>query len=249
MDDRRELAGRTALVTGGAVRLGRAIALELARAGADVVVHCHSSRRAALETVEEIERLGRRSVAVQGDLSRGEEISRVFAEADRLAPPDLVVLNAAIFERLPFEEIDEGRLRRMLDVNFVGPFLCAREAARRMRAKGAGDLVTVLDVGGTSQAWRGYAHYCSAKAALAMLTRVLAVELAPDIRVNGVAPGAVLFPETEDGETRARVLARVPMRREGSSDDVARTVRWLAGGPRYLTGQIVAVDGGRTAAG
>ena len=137
----------------------------------------------------------------------------------------------------------------MLDVNLIGPFLCAQEAARRMRAGSRGDIVNVVDIGGTSLAWKGYAHYCAAKAGLAMLTRVLAAELAPVIRVNGVAPGAVMFPETEDPATRARVLSRVPMGREGSADDVARTVRFLVGGPAYVTGQIIAVDGGRTAAG
>ncbi len=244
-----ELSGRTALVTGAGVRLGRAIALELARGGSDVVVHYHSSRQAALETVEEVERLGTRAVAIGADLSRSEEVSALFAAADRFGTPDLVVLSAGLLERLPFDEIDEGRLRRMLDVNFVGPFLCAREAARRMRKVGQGDLITILDVGGTGQAWKNHAHYCSAKAALAMLTRVLAVELAPQVRVNGVAPGAVLFPSAASPAARDRVLARVPMGREGSPDDVARTVRFLAGGPRYLTGQIVAVDGGRSAAG
>lgn len=244
-----ELAGRTALVTGGGVRLGRAIALELGRAGADVVVHCHTSRASADEVAREVEALGRRALVVQGDLSVGAEVARVFAEADALAPPDVVVLSAGIFEQRPFEEIDEAGLRRMLDVDFVGPFLCAQAAARRMRALGGGDLVTVCDIGGSSLAWKGYAHYCSAKAALAMLTRVLAVELAPAIRVNGVAPGAVLFPEDEEPAVRARVLARVPQGREGSAEDVARTVRFLVGGPRYITGVIVPVDGGRTAAG
>ncbi len=186
---------------------------------------------------------------VQGDLSRADDIERVFREADAFGPLDILVLSAGIFERRAFEAIDEASLRRMLDVDFVGPFLCAQQAAGRMRALGRGDIVILCDVGGTSLAWKGYAHYCSAKAALAMLTRVLAVELAPTIRVNGVAPGAVSFPVNEDEATRARVLAKVPMGREGEPDDVARTVRFLVDGPRYVTGVIVPVDGGRSAAG
>jgi pteridine reductase len=244
-----ELAGRTALVTGAAVRLGRSIALELARAGADVVVHCHAHLDEAREVAREIEALGRRSLVVQADLTSGAEAARLFREADALGPVDVLVLSSGVFSRRPFEEIGEDELRRTLDVNFVGPFLCAQEAARRMRALGRGDIVTLLDVGGTSLAWKGYAHYCPSKAALAMLTRVLAAELAPEVRVNGVAPGAVLFPADESPEVRARVLSRVPMGREGSAEDVARTVRFLVGGPRYLTGQVVAVDGGRSAAG
>ena len=245
-----ELSGRRALVTGGGVRVGRAIVLELAAAGADVAVHCHSSRSEAESVARDVVALGRRAVVVEGDLSTGAEVSRVFAEADRLlGPPDILVSNAALFEKKAFETIDEAALRRMLDVNLIGPFLCAQEAARRMRAGGRGDIVHILDIGGTALAWAGYAHYCAAKAGLDMLTRVLAVELAPLIRVNGVAPGAILFPAAEDEATRARALARVPQGRAGPAADVARTVRFLIGGPQYVTGQVVAVDGGRTAAG
>lgn len=245
-----ELTGRIALVTGAAVRVGRAIARELAEAGADVVVHCHSHRDEAEEVAAEIAALGRRSAVVQADLSTAAGVTHAFEEADRLLGPcDVVVLNAGVFERQAFGDIDEAALRRMLDVNFVGPFLCAQQAARRMQAKGQGDIVTLLDVGGTTLAWKGYAHYCASKAALAMLTRVLASELAPQVRVNGVAPGVVMFPEHEDEAVRKRVLARVPAGREGSPEDVARTVRFLVGGPRYVTGQIIAVDGGRTASG
>jgi pteridine reductase len=243
------LTGRTALVTGAGVRVGRAIALELARGGADVVVHCHSSRHEAEQVAAEISAMGRRSTVVQGDLSQSGYIERVFREADAFGPVDVLVLSAGLFERRAFGDIDEPSLRRMLDVDFVGPFLCAQQAAKRMSSRGGGDIVTLCDVGGTSLAWKGYAHYCSAKAALAMLTRVLAVELAPAIRVNGVAPGAVSFPVHEDAATRARVLARVPMGREGEPDDVARTVRFLVEGPRYITGAILPVDGGRSAAG
>lgn len=245
-----ELLGRRALVTGGAVRLGRAIVLELARAGADVIIHCHSSRAAADGVLREVEALGRRGVIVQGDVSVSDDVRRVFAEGERaLGTPDILVNSAGIFSKQPFEEIEEAALRRMLDVNLIGPFLCAQEAAKRMRAHGRGDIVNILDVGGATLAWKGYAHYCASKAGLTMLTRVLASELAPTIRVNGIAPGAVMFPEHEDEATRKRVLARVPMGREGSAEDVAQTVRFLVGGPSYITGQIIAVDGGRTAAG
>lgn len=246
-----ELEGRIALVTGGAIRVGRAIALELARAGADIVVHCHSSQKEAHETAEEIRQLGRRAAVVQGGLSDARSADALFASADEaVGAPDILINNAGIFDKQPFGEISEGDLRQMFDVNFIGPFLCAQRAAIRMKAKGRGDIVNVVDIGGTALAWSGYAHYCSAKSALAMLTRVLAGELAPDgIRVNAVAPGAVMFPEDEDETTRQRVLSRVPAKREGSAEDVARTIRFLVGGPAYITGQIIAVDGGRSAAG
>jgi pteridine reductase len=244
-----ELLGRTALVTGGAVRLGRAIALELGRAGADVVVHCHTHRAEADEVARELTAMGRRARVVSADLSTFAGAERLFEEALRFGPVDLLVLNAGVMERTPFESITPDALQRLMAVNFAVPFHCAQLALPSMRAAGRGDVVTVCDVGGTSGAWKGYAHYCSSKAALAMLTRVLAVELAPEVRVNGVAPGAVLFSEAEDEQTRARVLSRVPQGRAGEADDVARTVRFLAGGPRYVTGVIVPVDGGRSAAG
>jgi NAD(P)-dependent dehydrogenase (short-subunit alcohol dehydrogenase family) len=245
-----ELLGRRALVTGGAVRLGRAIVLELARAGADVVVHCHGSRTAAEGVAREVRELGRKAVVAQGDLAQPADVARVFAEADaQLGPVDILIGSAAIFERKPFEEITPEELHRMLDVNLAGPFLCAQQATRRMRAGGKGDIVFLLDVGGTSAAWAGYTHYCSAKAGLAMLTRTLAVELAPAIRVNGVAPGVILPPANKDDEWANRALARVPMGRTGEADEIARTVRFLVGGPRYVTGQIITVDGGRSAAG
>lgn len=246
-----ELEGRVALVTGGAVRVGRAIALELARAGADIIVHCHSSLPEAHETADEIRRIGRQSAVVQGGLSDTASAELLFTSADEaIGPPDILINSAGIFDKQPFGNISETDLRGMFDVNFIGPFLCAQQAAIRMKAKGRGDIVNVVDIGGTALAWPGYAHYCSAKAALAMLTRVLAGELAPDgIRVNAVAPGAVMFPEDEDESVRKRVLSRVPAKREGSAEDVAKTIRFLVGGPAYVTGQIIAVDGGRTAAG
>jgi pteridine reductase len=245
----QELLGRTALVTGAAVRLGRAIALELGRAGADVVLHCHSHRSEAEAVASELCAMGRRSAVVQADLSRAEEVSRLFVEADRFGSIDALVLSAGVMERTPIGRTDPSQVRRLLDVNLVGPMLCAEAAAHRMLAGKGGDIVTLCDVGGTSTAWKGYGAYCASKAGLAMLTRVLAVELAPAIRVNGVAPGAVLFSEAEDEETRRRVLSRVPQAREGEPDDVARTVRFLIGGPRYLTGVVIPVDGGRSAAG
>lgn len=245
-----ELLGRRALVTGGAVRLGRAITLELAQAGADVVIHCHQSRSEADEVARQVRGMGRQALVVQGDLASPAEVARIFGEADAgLGPPDILVGSAAIFERKPFEEISPADVQRMLDVNFTSPFFCAQEAARRMKAGGRGDIVFMLDVGGTSLAWAGYSHYCAAKAGLAMLTKVLAVELAPVIRVNGVAPGVILPPANKDAEWAAKALARVPMGRTGEAEEIARTVRFLVGGPRYVTGQILAVDGGRTAAG
>lgn len=245
--DARPLAGKVALVTGAGIRLGRAIALALGRAGADVAVHFHSSGEAARETAAALGGLGVRSTLVQADQADPGEVRRMFGEVDAaLGGLDVLVNSAGILERRYLEDIDDAAWRRMIDIDLSGPFYACREAAPRFDRRGGGAIVNVVDVA-VELPWPAHAHYCAAKAGLAGLTRQLAVELAPrNIRVNGVAPGAVLVPADYDEAKRARIVARVPMKREGSPEDVADTVVFLAAGPSYLTGQIVAVDGGRS---
>lgn len=245
----RPLAGKLALVTGAGVRLGRAIALALGRAGADVAVHYHASLDGARETAAALRAMGVLAPLLHGDQADPDDVRRMFAELDAaLGGLDVLVNSAAILERRPLEALDDAAWRRMLDVNLSGPFYACREAVPRLAARGGGSIVNLVDVA-AEHPWPAHAHYVASKAGLAGLTRQLAVELAPkNIRVNGVAPGAVLMPESYDAEKRARIVARVPMKREGSPDDVARTVVFLAAGPPYLTGQIIAVDGGRSVA-
>ena len=241
----RTLEGRVAVVTGGGVRVGRAIAEGLGRRGARVVVHYSTSRDGAEQAAQSIRQAGSDARVVQGDLRRSEDAARVIAAADAWGGCDLLVNSAALFERKPIEQIDDAAWRDMLDVNLSGPFYCCRAAVPAMRRKGSGDIVNIVDVGGTSRAWGGYAHYCASKAGLAMLTRTLARELAPEIRVNAVAPGAVLFPESYDEAARERTVARIPLGREGSPEDVVGAVVYLLGAG-YVSGQILAVDGGST---
>ena len=243
----RSLQGRVAVVTGGAVRLGRAIAIGLGARGARLVVHCNQSRDAAEQTAGAIRSLGSEASVVQADLTKSAEVARVFAAADALGGCDLLVNSAAIFEKKALEQIDDDAWRHMIDVNLSAPFYCCRAAAGPMRAKPGACIVNILDVGGTSLAWRNHAHYCAAKAGLAMLTRCLALELAPQIRVNAVAPGTVLFPESYADEEKERVIARVPLGRVGTPQDVVEAVAYLATAP-FVTGQILAVDGGRSGA-
>ena len=245
--ERKLLAGKTALVTGAAKRVGKAIAVGLAGAGADVVVHYGSSRADAEETAREIAAMGVRSAAVQADLSDSAQIERLFDTAERdIDGVDVLVNSAATFEKALLEELDLPQWERMIRVNLTAPFLCSRRAAPRMKSKGEGDIINMCDIGGLA-AWKGFAHYNVSKAGLIMLTKSLALELAPEVRVNGVAPGTVLFPNDYDDEARARLVSRVPMGREGSPQDVVETILFLITGPRYITGQVVAVDGGRTA--
>ena len=243
-----------ALVTGGAVRVGRAIAATLARGGYRVWLHYHRSGAEAAEVARE---LGERCLGtIQGDLAAGSARAAVAQRVREPAGPgggrlDLLVNSAATFERGGFLARSDEDLRRVLEVNLVAPVSLARALAPALTAA-RGAVVNILDVAGM-QPWRGYLDHCTAKAGLLMATKALAVELAPAVRVNGVAPGVVAWPEedpryAEGSEIRARILRAIPLGRIGTPDDVAETVLFLARSS-FISGQIIAVDGGRTAAG
>lgn len=237
--------GRSVLVTGGAVRVGRAIARAFAEVGADVVVHYRSSAAQALEAAAEIRALGVRAALVQGDQAREGDAERIVAQAvhahGRL---DALVCSAAQFEEAKAAEITRARFDALLAVNLSGPFQLARASYPHLRER-QGSIVNLLDLCGTSQVWERTAHYAASKAGLAALTRQLALEWAPEVRVNGVAPGAILFSETIPAARRERILSRIPAGRIGTPEEVARAVVFLASEP-FVTGQIVTVDGGRS---
>ncbi len=240
----KELAGKTALVTGGAVRLGRAIALELARAGADVAVGYHRSAAAARATARDIEALGVRAVALSADVGRPAEARRLVAEAARrLGRLDVLVNNAALFFRTPLATTTPAQFDRLMAVNLRGAFFCSQAAARVMRRQGRGRIINIADAG-AARAWPGYIPYGISKAGVVMLTKGLAAALAPRIQVNAVGPGMVLLPEGFPRESGKRLAARIPMRRSGAPADVAAAVRFFATCPAYITGQVLFVDGG-----
>ena len=244
-EPRESWRGRSVLVTGGAVRVGRAIARAFAELGADVVVHYRSSAAQALEAAAEIRALGVRAALVQGDQAREGDAERIVAQAvhahGRL---DALVCSAAQFEEAPATEINRARFDALLAVNLAGPFQLARASYPHLRER-QGSIVNLLDLCGTSQVWERTAHYAASKAGLAALTRQLALEWAPEVRVNGVAPGAILFSETLPAARRERILSRIPAGRIGTPGEVARAVVFLASEP-FVTGQIVTVDGGRS---
>jgi len=240
----KELAGKTALVTGGAVRLGRAIALELARAGADVAVGYHRSAAAARATARDIEALGVRAVALSAGVGRPAEARRLVAEAARrLGRLDVLVNNAALFFRTPLATTTPAQFDRLMAVNLRGAFFCSQAAARVMRRQGRGRIINIADAG-AARAWPGYIPYGISKAGVVMLTKGLAAALAPRIQVNAVGPGMVLLPEGFPRESGKRLAARIPMRRSGAPADVAAAVRFFATCPAYITGQVLFVDGG-----
>lgn len=235
-----------ALVTGSGVRLGRATALALARAGYDLVLHANRSREAADAVAAEARALGRIADVHVADLSMeaGQHTlaEEVLAANDTL---DVVVHNAGIFEQVPFARVDREAWRRMLAVNLEAPYFLTQALLPALESAEAPCVVHVTDIT-SERPIAGYSHYSASKAGLAMLTRALAAELAPKVRVNAVAPGTVLFPEDFDEETRARFLRRIPLHREGSADDVAAAVLFLVRDAPYVTGQTINVDGGRS---
>ncbi len=239
----QELAGKTALVTGAGVRVGRAIALALADAGADVAVHYRGSAAPAQEVAREIVALGRRALAIQADLVRPDECRALVHAAVRgLGGLDLLVHSAASFHRASLEETDEAIWDGALGLNTRAGFLLAREAAGQLRAR-RGRVVLISDFLAIAPV-RGYLAHSVSKAAVEGLVRALAVELAPEVSVNGVAPGTVLVPEGTSPEQAARWAKQAPLERNGDPSDVAAAVLFLCGGPSFVTGQILRVDGG-----
>lgn len=233
--------GRRALVTGGAVRVGRAISLALAREGYDVVVHYHDSRDAAGDTVDRIRALGREGEALRADLTRIRQIPPlVAATLELLGGLDLLVNNAGIFPSAPPAEVTPEHWERAFALNARAPFFLIREAAPAMETGGC--VVNVTDVA-ASGAWPGHAPYAASKAALESLTRSLARAFAPRIRVNAVAPGTVLLPEDATERDREAAAARSPLGGPGRPEDVGRAVLYLDGAS-YVTGETLRVDGG-----
>jgi pteridine reductase len=239
-----------ALVTGGAIRVGAAITRALAGAGYDVVIH---TRRAAAEVetlAAEVRASGRKVSVASADLATdagvGELVSQVVAHTTTL---DLLVNNAAAYEHLAFEEITREAFDRMLAVNLRAPFFLTQALLPLLRAGGGGAIVNITDMA-VSHAYTTthfFPHYLASKAALDQLTRAWALELGPAVRVNAVGPGPVAMAGETTDEQRRDMLRRVPLRREGTAEDVARAVVFLAQAS-YVTGQTLRVDGGLSVA-
>jgi len=234
-------ASRRALVTGGGVRVGRAIALALGEAGYRVAVHYHSDRAAAERTATEAAAGRTEPVSLPADLSApGDAASLIGRAAEALGGLDLLVNSAAIFPRARPEDVTVADWDRVFALNARGVFLCSREAAARMEA--GSSIVNIADLA-AFEGWPSYAPYAATKAAVVSLTRSLARAWAPRIRVNAVAPGPVLLPEGTDEEGRRRAAESTAMGRIGRPEDVAGAVLYLDGAD-FVTGEVLRVDGG-----
>ena len=246
MDNNRPLARRVALVTGAGRRMGRVIALALARAGADVVVNYNHSRREALKTVREIETLGVEALAIRADVSKPAQVAAMFrAVVKQFRRLDILVNNAGIFFPGKWDKLTEKDWDRILGTNLKGPFFCAQAAARIMQKQRQGRIINISSLGGL-EAWPSYTHYCASKAGLIMMTRCLAKALAPHILVNSVAPGTILFPNEQQSPWSENVLKTTPLRKPGRPEDIAEMVLYLATRGDFITGQVLAVDGGKS---
>ncbi len=236
------LTGKVVFITGGARRIGRATATALAEAGADIALTYRTSRDAAAEAVRDMEALGRRAMAIECDVrSEASVRAAVSAAAGNFGRIDFVVNNAAVFETASLESLSLNQWDAVFETNTRGPFLVVREALPHLRTA-HGRIVNIGSLGGI-HAWASHAHYCASKAALHMLTQTMAKAFAPEISVNCVAPGWI-DADRDLKDTAARLAQKTPMHRNGTVQDVAQAVVFFATGPAFITGQILAVDGG-----
>jgi pteridine reductase len=239
-----ESAGRVALVTGGGVRVGRALALGLAGEGMRVVVHFNRSAGPAKAVVRLIAEGGGQAVAVGGDLSRMSELERVVEEAERaFGGVDVLVNNASVFPEATLQQTDEALWDRTLAVNLKAPFFLIQRLAPGMKERGGGSVVNLADLAGL-QSWEGYGAHGIAKAGLVHLTRLAARAFAPEVRVNAIAPGTVLPPDDMPEGAIDGLARRTPLRRIGDPDDVLQALLYLLRA-EFVTGEVMVVDGGR----
>lgn len=241
--NQQTLSGKTLLVTGAAKRLGRAIALAAAEHGADVAITYRESASEARRVVQELALLGVEALALRCDVTDEKSVREMVKEvAGELGGIDVLVNNAANYEDVEFEEITVAQWDAIFAANVRGPFLVSREALPHLR-KRKGRIVNMGSLGGL-RPWPTHVHYCSSKAAVHMLTKAMAKALAPRIAVNAVAPGVIDLGEKSAASFMKKTAKRTPMQRNGTAAEIATAVMFFATAPQFITGQILAVDGG-----
>lgn len=237
----RPLRGKTALVTGAARRIGRSVALALAKAGADVAITYRTSSEDAAKTVRELEQLGVRANALVCDIRVEQSVQDAVSQTvSRYGRLDVLVNNAGRFESKSLESITTPEWDAMFETNTRGPFLVTRAAYPALKAA-QGRIINIGSLGGLHP-WATHAHYCTSKAGLHMLTKTMAKAFAPEVSVNCVAPGMIEMGEVP--EAYEHFAAKTPMLRNGAPGEIAEAVSFFALGPHFITGQILAVDGG-----
>jgi len=241
------LEGKVALITGGAHRIGAAMARALHAQGMKLVIHYHTSEKAARALQEELHQTRPESVMlVRGDLTNGERLAKnlVFETIESFDRLDVVINNASRFYPTPVSESTEAQWDDILGTNLKAPYFLSQAAAASLK-KTNGCIVNIADVYG-DRPLIGYPVYSIAKAGVIMLTKSLARELGPEIRVNAIAPGVILWPESNlDEMSKQRIISRTPLKRSGDPEDIARTALFLIRDAGFITGQVMVVDGGR----
>ena len=241
------LANKVILITGGSKRIGAATARYLHQQGAKLIIHYNSSSTEAESLQSELNQVSENSVRlIQGDLSDTSRIKQTVRQAvmesGRL---DGLINNASTFFPTPIASTTEDQWQHILDTNLKAPFFLAQTCAPYLKKQG-GAIINITDIY-ADRPLLDHSVYCASKAALVSITKSLALELGPEIRVNAIAPGAILWPESGSDEiSQQRMISKTPLKRVGEADDIAKTVLFLLSDSNYITGQVINVDGGRT---
>ncbi|MBI4208274.1 MAG: SDR family oxidoreductase [Deltaproteobacteria bacterium] len=240
-----KIKGSTVLITGAARRVGREIALAMARAGAHVIVHYRNSQKEAKRLAAEIQSLGVKASLIKADLSQIRQVHRLLTTiSKRSSPIDVLINNASVFYRTPLQNVTEKQWDEIFNTNLRAPFFLSRDIGLRMKKAGKGKIINIADWSGL-RPYSGYIPYCLSKGALMTMTQALARDLAPEVQVVAVAPGPVMWPEGLGEKEKRTVIEKTPLRRLGSPKDVVETVRFLVEGSDFMTGSTIFVDGGR----
>jgi pteridine reductase len=236
---------KVALVTGGAKRVGKAIAQALATRGCKLIIHYHTAQTDAEDTVRELQAANHAAIALQADITQEEEVDQLIAASiARFGRIDILVNNASVFFRTPIDTLTIEEWEQIIDVNLTGAFLCAQKIGLRMREWGWGHIINIADVAGL-RPWADYVPYSVSKACVITLTQGLAMELAPEVMVNAVVPGPVLFQDDTPEVVRQREIEKTLVKRAGTPAEVADVVVFVAESD-YSTGSVFHVDGGRS---
>ncbi|MEE3134201.1 MAG: SDR family oxidoreductase [Candidatus Thermoplasmatota archaeon] len=237
---------KIALVTGSAKRLGAAIAVHFAKNGYDILVHYNTSKKEAEGVLSIIREMGRNATLIKADLTTEldlfiDEVKNTDLVKKR-GGLDVLVNSASKYEKIEFSLVSQEKWDSMHDINSKAPYFIIQGLLNELKMVN-GCVINMVDTS-YNRPWENYSNYCASKASLYNLTMSLSYELAPEVRVNGIAPGAIMFPDWLDEKDRQEILNQIPMKREGTVEEISETALFLADGPNYITGQIIGVDGG-----
>jgi NAD(P)-dependent dehydrogenase (short-subunit alcohol dehydrogenase family) len=243
LEETMKIKGKTALITGGAVRVGKAMTLALAAEGANVIVNYRSSASAAQETALQAQAFGVNTLAIQCDISNPDQVKNMIElSAEKFSSIDILINSASWWQKTPFPMDDFSDWFKVFDILIHGSMYCCNYIAPMMKTKGEGVIINIVD-GSAWRPFRGLAAHSVGKAGLLAFTRQLALELAPEIKVNAISPGPVLPPPDYTEEQNKQIAKRTPLKRWGTPEDVADAMIFLVKSD-YITGEFITVDGG-----